>query len=85
MATNDPYQREPANTTRTDYTVVEHRSNGGLWALVIILILLAVAAVLYFTGVFNGRSLYTEKNKVDIHVSAPASGGTGGATSGQGQ
>ncbi len=64
--------------------VVERRSSAGLWAFVVILILLLVAAVLYFTGVFNGRPIVTEKDKTEIHVNAPPSGGTAPAAPGGG-
>jgi hypothetical protein len=77
VATNDPQGPGPT-TTRTTVNVVEHRRSGGLWAVLIIVVLAMVAAGLYFAGVFNGRPLYSEKNKVDIKVHAPAAGG--GAT-----
>ncbi len=82
MAAREPLEPPPE---RTDYTVVEHRSNAGIWAFVIVLIWLAVAAGLYFAGVFNGRPIYSEKSNVNIKVAPPSggtSGGGGGGTSG---
>ncbi len=92
MATPDPYRPDPRyEDPRYEQppVVVERRSSAGIWAFVIVLLLLAVAAVLYFTGVFNGRPLVTEKDKTEIHINAPSggtggTGGTGGATGGGG-
>lgn len=82
MAARDPL--EPPPEGRTDYTVVEHRSNSGMWAFVIVLVLLAVAAGLYFAGVFNGKPLVSETNKTTIKVAPPSGGsGTGGSSGGQ--
>ncbi len=79
--------RDPRYPPPADYrqapVVVEHRSSAGIWAFVIVLLLLAAAAVLYFTGVFNGRPIVTEKDRTDIHINAPAPAapaGGGGAT-----
>ncbi len=80
--------RDPRYAPPADYrqapVVVERGSSAGVWAFVIVLLLLVIAGVLYFTGVFNGRSLVSETDKVDIHVHAPASpnGGGGGSTAG---
>lgn len=79
MAAREPI--EPPRETevrRTDYTVVEHRSSGGMWAAIIVVLLLIAAGVLYFTGAFNGRALSTETNKVDIKVHTPAAPTNGG-------
>ncbi len=87
MAAREPYEPPPPRTEYEYHTVVEHRSNGALWAFVIVLVLLLIAAALYLSGVFNGRSLSTETSKVNIKVTAPTSGGggTGAATGGGGQ
>ncbi len=92
MAAREPLEPPPerpeygAPVERPSYTVVEHRSNGGLWALLIVLVLVAIAlGTLYYTGAFNGRPLYSETNKVNIKVHTPASpaGGNGGGGSSQ--
>ncbi len=80
MAAREPYEPPPE---RTDYTVVEHRTNGALWAFVIVLVLLVIAAAaLWYTGAFGGRALSSETNRTNIHVTVPApgGGGTGSAT-----
>ncbi len=80
MAAREPIDPPPE---RTDYTVVERRSNGGLWAFVIVLVLLAIAAALYFSGVFSGRPIVSETNKTTIKVApAPSGGGNTGAGTG---
>lgn len=91
MAAREPLEPPPERVVERDrpsYTVVDHRSNGGLWAFLIVLVLVAVAAaVLWATGVFNGRPAMSETNKVNIKVHAPASpgGGTGGGSAPAGQ
>ena len=41
---------------------------------------------LYFTGVFNGRPIVSEKDRTNIHINAPAApAGGGGATAPGGQ
>ncbi len=84
MATPDPYRDPRPADPRYEQppVVVERRSSAGLWAFAIILILLIVAAILYFAGVFNGRPLVTETDKTNIHVVAPSGGTGGGATGG---
>ncbi len=89
MAAREPYEPPPE---RTDYTVVEHRSSGALWAVLIVLVLLVIAAAaLWYTGAFNGRPLSSETSKTNIKVTVPApgsgntgSGSTGGGRSGGG-
>ncbi len=91
------YDREPPPPRRYDYeyrTLVQERSNGALWAFVIVLVLLVIAAAtLYATGAFGRHPLSTETSKVNIKVTAPTSGGggtapangAGGAATGAGQ
>lgn len=87
MAAREPLEPPPPRTDYEYRTVVEHRGNGALWGFVIVLVLLVVAAVtLYATGAFGRHPLSTETSKVNIKVTAPASGGGGtGATTGGGQ
>ena len=84
MAAREPIQ-PPPERERTDYTVVEHRSSSGMWAFVVVLVLLLIGVGLYAAGVFNGRPLWSEKNNVNIKV-APSNtgGGSSGGTSGNG-
>ncbi len=67
----DPRYPPPAGYQQPP-VVVERGSSAGMWAFVVVLLLLVIAGVLYFSGVFNGRSLVNETDKVNIHVHAPA-------------
>ncbi len=83
----DPRYPPPASYQQPP-VVVERGSSAGMWAFVVVLLVLVIAGVLYFTGVFNGRSIVSETDKVNIHVHAPAPGPapspSGGAAQGGG-
>ena len=51
--------------------VVHTGGGGGLTALAIVLFLLVLVAVLYFTGAF-GRMFGTNKHEVDININKPS-------------
>jgi hypothetical protein len=57
---------------------------GGIYAVLIIIVILIVGAILYFAGVFGGRGAADGDRDIDVRIETPDIGGGGNGGGGGG-